>query len=67
MTEKAHERYAVRHPTIIITGFLHRLSSRFLLPESNFRLELSQFLIHLLLRGGNGAYQLQELHVDVEG
>ena len=65
MSEKAHERYDVRHATIIVMNFFQR----FLLPESNFLLELNQFLVHLSLRGGNGAHhdQLRELHVNVEG
>ena len=61
---------------IIVTGCLQRLSSRFLVPESNFRpelifvsefnlrLELSQFLVHSSLRGANGVHQLREFHVD---
>ena len=52
---------------VIITSFLQRLRSRFLLLESNLHLELSQFLVHSLLRKGNGAHWLRELHMDVEG
>ena len=66
MIEKTHKSYAVRHTTVIVTGFLQRLSNRFRLPESNVLLELSQFFGYSSLRRINSAHQLRELHVDVE-
>ena len=51
MTEKTHKRCAVRHTT-----------------EYRARVyNFSQFLVYFLLRRGNDAHQLCELHVDVEG
>ena len=70
MIAETHDRYAVHtthnfyRATVIVTGFLQRLSRRFLLPESNFLLELSHFLVHSSLREGNGSHQLLELRVD---
>ena len=65
--KKSREKYAVRHETVIVTGFLQLFSSHFLLPESNLLLELSQFFVHSSLREGDGAKELRELHVGVEG
>ena len=59
------DMYAVRHATVIVVGFLQHLSSHFLLPGSNFLLELRKFLVYSSLQGGNGAHQLQELHVGI--
>ena len=60
MTEKAHETYAVQHTTVIVTGFLLHLSSRFLLPQSNFH-------PFFTARRKWCLSQLWELQVDVEG
>ena len=59
LIKKADERYAEWHATAIVMD-------HFLLPESNFLLELSQFFVYSSLQGGNDAHQLLELQVDIE-